>query len=125
MVYIYDEEPSAGSPEAARVLADHADAVLAGAGERVSQGLAVRFCARQASSPARGLHELARSEQAEMIVLGCRRLGPRTKVALGAVSENVMRAAPCAVAVAPRGCHGERGYVPQKTRCRLDPDRRG
>lgn len=114
VVYVYDEELSASSPEAARELADHADAVLAGARERVSQGLAVRFCAQPASSPARGLHELARSEQVELIVLGSRRLGPLTKVALGAVSENVMHGAPCAVAVAPRGYRRDGGYVPQR-----------
>lgn len=114
VVYVYDQELSATSPEAERELADHADAVLAGARERMSQALAVTFCALPASSPARGLHELARTEDTEMIVLGSRRLGPRTKAALGAVSENVMRAAPCAVAVAPRGYHREGGYVPQR-----------
>lgn len=114
VVYVYDQELSATSPEAERELADHADAVLAGARERMSQALAVTFRALPASSPARGLHELARTEDTEMIVLGSRRLGPRTKAALGAVSENVMRAAPCAVAVAPRGYHREGGYVPQR-----------
>jgi nucleotide-binding universal stress UspA family protein len=114
VVYVYDEELRASSREGARELAEHADAVLAGARDRVSQALAIRFCALSASSPAQGLHELARSEEAELIVLGSRRLGPRTKAALGAVSENVMRAAPCAVAVAPRGYRSEGGFVPQR-----------
>lgn len=113
VVYAYDEELSAVSREAARELAEHADAVLAGGRERVSQVLAVRFCALPASSPARGLHDLARNERADLIVLGSRRLGPWTKAALGAVSENVMRAAPCAVAVAPRGYRNDGGFVPQ------------
>ena len=114
VVYVYDEELSASSRQAARELAQHAEAVLDGARERVSQALAVRFRALPASSPAQGLHGLARSEEAKLIVLGSRRLGPRTKAALGAVSENIMRAAPCAVAVAPRGYRGEGGFVPQR-----------
>lgn len=114
VVYVYDEELSASSREAARELAEHADAVLAGAREHLSQAPAVSFCALAASSPARGLHELARSKQAELIVLGSRRLGPRTKTALGAISEDVLRAAPCAVAVAPRGYHSQGGLVPQR-----------
>ena len=113
MVYVYDEELSASSREAARELAGHADAVLAGAREHVSQALAGRFRALAASSPARGVLELARNEQAELIVLGSRRLGPRTKAALGAVSENILRASPCAAAVAPRGYRSEGGFVPQ------------
>src|SRR5690348_14135566 len=102
VVYVYDEELAASSREAAAELAQHAESVLAGAREGVSQALAVSFRAQPASSPARGLHELAQNEDADLIVLGSRRLGPQTKGALGAVSENVMRAAPCAVAVAPR-----------------------
>lgn len=114
VVYVYDEELRASSVQAARELNAHADAVLAGARERVSQALAVNFCALPATSPARGLHDLARSERADLIVLGSRRLGPHTKAALGAVSENIMRAAPCTVAVAPRGYHSEGGFVPQR-----------
>jgi nucleotide-binding universal stress UspA family protein len=113
VVYVYDQELSASSKDAARELAQHAEAVLDGARERVSQGLAVSFCALPAGSPAQGVHELARSEQADLIVLGSRRLGPRTRDALGAVSENVLRAAPCAVAVAPRGYRSDGGLVPQ------------
>jgi len=114
VVYVYDKQLSESSKEAARELAKHADEVLAGAREYVSQALAVEFCALPASSPAQGLYDLARSEEAELIVLGSRRLGPRTKAALGAVSEDVVRAAPCAVAIAPRGYRSDGGFVPQK-----------
>jgi nucleotide-binding universal stress UspA family protein len=114
VVYVYDEELAESSRQAARELAAHADAVLAGARERVSQALRIDFRALAASSPARGLHDLARNEEADLIVLGSRRLGPHTKEALGAVSENVMRAAPCAVAVAPRGYRSDGGFVPQR-----------
>jgi nucleotide-binding universal stress UspA family protein len=114
VVYVYDEELAASSRQAGRELAEHADAVLAGARERVNQARAVSFCAVAASSPPRGLHDLAADEEADLIVLGSRRLGPRTKAALGAVSENVMRAAPCAVAVAPRGYRRDGDFVPQR-----------
>jgi nucleotide-binding universal stress UspA family protein len=62
VVYVYDEELSASSRQAERELAQHANAVLDGARERVSQALAMRFCALPASSPAQGLHQLARSD---------------------------------------------------------------
>lgn len=88
--------------------------MLAGARESVSQALAVSFRGLAATSPARGLHELARKEEADLIVLGSRRLGPRTKDALGTVSENVVRAAPSAVAVAPRGYRSRGSFVPQR-----------
>ena len=114
VVYVYDEELAASSTEAARELAEHAHAVLAGARGGVSQALAVSFCSLPATSPAHGLHELAEGEQADLIVLGSRRLGPHTRAALGAVSENIMRAAPCAVAVAPRGHRSDGGFVPQR-----------
>lgn len=113
VVYLYDEELAATSHEAAAELGENADAILAGAREGVSQVLDVEFRALPASSPAHGLHDLAVNDQADLIVLGSRRLGPRTRAALGGVSENVMRAAPCAVAVAPRGYRSDGGFVPQ------------
>ena len=113
VAYIYDQELAATSREAAAELVEHADGILAGAREGISQVLDVGFRALPASSPAHGLHDLAVSDQADLIVLGSRRLGPRTRAALGGVSENVMRAAPCAVAVAPRGYRNDGGFVPQ------------
>jgi nucleotide-binding universal stress UspA family protein len=113
VAYIYDQELAATSREAAAELVEHADEILAGAREGKSQVLDVGFRALPASSPAHGLHDLAVSDQADLIVLGSRRLGPRTRAALGSVSENVMRAAPCAVAVAPPGYRNDGGFVPQ------------
>jgi nucleotide-binding universal stress UspA family protein len=114
VVYVYDEELAASSREAARELAQHANAVLASARDGVSQALEVGFRGLAARSPARGLHELAEDKEADLIVVGSRRLGPHTKEALGTVSENVLRAAPCAVAVAPRGYRTTGGFVPQR-----------
>ncbi len=113
VAYVYDEELSASSREAAAELAAHAEAILAGARERVSQVLEVEFRGLAARSPAHGLHDLALREGADLIVIGSRRLGPWTREALGGVSENVSRAAPCPVAVAPRGYRNDGGFVPQ------------
>lgn len=48
-----------------------------------------------------------------MIVPGSRRLGPLPCTALGSVSQPVIDAAPCAVAVAPRGYRHDGGFVPR------------
>jgi hypothetical protein len=64
VAYVYDQELAASSREAARELAEHAGAVLAGAREGVSQALAVSFRGLPATSAARGLHELAMHEAA-------------------------------------------------------------
>jgi nucleotide-binding universal stress UspA family protein len=55
------------------------------------------------SSPARGLHDTAVSEQVDLIVVGASHHGPLGRVLLGSVGERLLSGAPCAVAVAPRG----------------------
>jgi nucleotide-binding universal stress UspA family protein len=55
------------------------------------------------SSPSRGLHDTAVSEQADLIVVGSSHHGPLGRVLLGSVGERLLSGAPCAVAVAPRG----------------------
>lgn len=64
---------------------------------RVEQRLAV------SSSPARGLHDAAVSEHADLIVVGSSHRGPVGRVFPGSVAERLLTGAPCAVAVAPRG----------------------
>ena len=56
-----------------------------------------------ATSPARGLHDAAVSEQADAIVVGSSHHGPLGRVLLGSVGERLLAGSPCAVAVAPRG----------------------
>ena len=63
------------------------------------------------SSPARGLHDTAVSEQADLIVVGSSHHGPIGHVLLGSVGERLLSDAPCAVAVAPRG-HAARDVRP-------------
>jgi nucleotide-binding universal stress UspA family protein len=55
------------------------------------------------SPPARGLHDTAVSEGADLIVVGSSHHGPLGRVLLGSVGERLLSGAPCAVAVAPRG----------------------
>jgi nucleotide-binding universal stress UspA family protein len=55
----------------------------------------------QATSPAAGLLQLAKLEDASMIVLGSNRDGPIGRVLAGSTARRVAHGAPCAVAVAP------------------------
>jgi nucleotide-binding universal stress UspA family protein len=55
------------------------------------------------SSPARGLHDTAVSENADLIVVGSSHHGALGRVLLGSVGERLLSGAPCAVALAPRG----------------------
>ena len=58
-------------------------------------------------SAARALYEYAREEDAELIVVGSSQRGKLGRILLGSVGESLLRCAPCAVAVAPRGfAHG-------------------
>ncbi len=125
VAYVYDAKLSAASREAAAELSRHAHEILKGARERVSQSLAVDFRAQPAGSPAQGLNDLAVSDRADLIVLGSRRLGPWTREALGGVSQEVMRGASRAVAVAPRGYRHTGGFVPQRIRVGWIPTAEG
>jgi len=55
------------------------------------------------SSPARGLHDTAVAEQADLIVIGSSHHRPVGRVLLGSVGERLLSGSPCAVAIAPRG----------------------
>ena len=58
-------------------------------------------------TPAHGLERLARTEEAEMVVLGSTHRGRLGRVLPGSVAESLLHGAPCAVAVAPRGYASE------------------
>ena len=78
---------------------------LAKLAERVrAAGLpdSVRTVAVGDSSPGRGLHRLAESEGADLIVIGSAHHGPVGRQILGDVGRAVLHGAPCPVAVAPR-----------------------
>lgn len=55
------------------------------------------------SSAARGLHDLAEQEHADLIVVGSCHRGRIGRVLAGSVGERLLHGAPCGVAIAPRG----------------------
>lgn len=59
--------------------------------------------ARAGRSAARALYEYAEEQQADLIVVGSCHRGKLGRVLIGSVAESLLRGAPCAVAVAPRG----------------------
>ena len=63
----------------------------------------VRFRAMADSSPARALHRAAEECDAALIVLGSTHRGKLGRVLPGTTADQVVHAAPCAVAVAPAG----------------------
>lgn len=75
------------------------DSAAAGAPE----GLTVHTHLLEDDSPARALHALAVSEQADVLVLGSSHRGRLGRALLGGTAERVVQGSPCAVAVAPHG----------------------
>lgn len=66
-------------------------------------GVHAELRAVAASSPARGLHDLAEETDAEFIVLGSTHRGKLGLIEPGSTGERLLHGAPCAVAVAPVG----------------------
>jgi nucleotide-binding universal stress UspA family protein len=58
-------------------------------------------------SPSRALHTLAEIEGASLVVIGSSHRGAVGRVFAGTTAERLLHGAPCPVAVAPRGAHGE------------------
>ena len=56
-----------------------------------------------ASSPARGLHELAEQLDADLVVLGSAQHGKVGQILAGEVAMSLLHGSPCSVAVAPHG----------------------
>lgn len=63
------------------------------------------------SSPARALHRLAATEDADLIVVGSAHHGSLGRLLAGDVGRGVLHGAPCAVLVAPRG-YAQRAATP-------------
>jgi nucleotide-binding universal stress UspA family protein len=84
----------------------HADAILDAAGEVVA-GTAGDLPAERrtvaATSPARGLAELAERQDAEAVVVGSTNRGAIGRVMSGGTAERLLHGTGCPVAVAPRG----------------------
>ena len=88
-----------------RVLRERADAerLLDALRRESTPELEVETRLVECASAARGLHDLAEAEGADLIVLGSCHRGPVGRVLMGSVAERLLQGAPCAVAVAPRG----------------------
>jgi nucleotide-binding universal stress UspA family protein len=86
-------------PFDARVLAAH----VVRPGEHGGPEPVVQARRIEASSPAKGLHELADAEGARVIAVGSTDRGTLGRIYPGSVAERLLSGGPCAVAVAPRG----------------------
>ena len=96
------EEAIAGGPVSAQLeehLYESAELRL-GDGDFVRASLNGDLVGRSA---ARALHEYAEQEGADLIVVGSSHRGKLGRILPGSVGESLLRGAPCAVAVAPRG----------------------
>ncbi|MGZ4188121.1 MAG: universal stress protein [Solirubrobacteraceae bacterium] len=85
---------------------ERAASALREAAEELAAAPEMRHVERRleaSSSPARGLHDTAVAEGAELIVVGSSHHGPFGRLMLGSVGERLLSGAPCAVALAPRG----------------------
>jgi nucleotide-binding universal stress UspA family protein len=64
-----------------------------------------------AATPAQGLHQLAETEAADLVVVGSTHTGHLGRVRPGSTGERLLYGSPCAVAVAPHG-YRTRGDLP-------------
>jgi nucleotide-binding universal stress UspA family protein len=71
--------------------------------ERANAGIDATLKTVVTGSVGRGLHELAESSEAQLIVVGSSRLGLLGRVIQGNAMRAALNGAPCAVAVAPAG----------------------
>jgi nucleotide-binding universal stress UspA family protein len=71
--------------------------------ERAAAEVQAELVSYVASSPGRGLHDLAEEQQADLLVVGSCSRGPFGRVLIGDDARTSLNGAPCAVAVATRG----------------------
>jgi nucleotide-binding universal stress UspA family protein len=103
--YVYHQEPRwyGQTREYLREQRDRSHRTLEPAMASLPEGVAADSAALGSSSPARGLHDLAAEERADLVVIGSTHHGPLGRVLIGGVGELLLAAAPFSVAVAPRG----------------------
>jgi nucleotide-binding universal stress UspA family protein len=71
--------------------------------EQSQAGVEAELVSYAASSPGRGMHDLAEETGADLLVVGSCSRGPVGRVLLGDDTRGALNGAPCAVAVATRG----------------------
>lgn len=89
------------------------DAFFADAFDRAASVLgAVEFSRVQMQdTPAHGLHRLAESLEAAMVVVGSSHRGPAGRIFPGSVAERLLHGSPCPVAIAPAGYSARDGWI--------------
>ena len=102
VVCVSPEQAELAGAVAADDVGRHAAAILESAREVVGD-LPAELRTVAASSPARGLAELAEEEGAEAVVVGSTRRGAIGRVMTGSTAERLLHGTGCPVAVAPRG----------------------
>jgi nucleotide-binding universal stress UspA family protein len=102
VVCVTPEQAELAGAEAADDVGRHAAAILESAREVVGD-LPAELRTVAATSPARGLAELAEEEGAEAVVVGSTRRGAIGRVMTGSTAERLLHGTGCPVAVAPRG----------------------
>jgi nucleotide-binding universal stress UspA family protein len=102
VVCVSPEQAELAGAEAADDVGRHAAAILESAREVVGD-LPAELRTVAATSPARGLAELAEEEGAEAVVVGSTRRGAIGRVMTGSTAERLLHGTGCPVAVAPRG----------------------
>jgi nucleotide-binding universal stress UspA family protein len=106
LVHIYPYEPSprtASPPYEAALRERRTLEALERAAERLRSELDVAIRAVGDRSIVRGLHDAAIELDAALLVIGSSHRGPVRRTVPGGVGERLLHAAPCAIAVAPRG----------------------
>jgi nucleotide-binding universal stress UspA family protein len=105
LVHAYPSQPLIAVPPPAseRELEAEAVAQLEAMALRLCEATEVTTHAKASPSPVRALREGAEELGASAIVIGASHRGPLGRVAPGGVGERLLHAAPCAVALAPRG----------------------
>ena len=103
VAHVFDDLVTKVSDEAAAAITTQVQEVFARAAALLDDGIRKRLVELPGESPARELLALAERERADLLVVGSRRLGPVKRITRGSVSDSVLREAPCAVAVPPRG----------------------
>jgi nucleotide-binding universal stress UspA family protein len=103
--YVYLQQPPWFSSERPyqRALREEIRGVFNAARKLVPDSIHLQTLALGSGSPARGLHDLAEGERADLLVLGSTHRGPAGRVLVGTVAEMLLTGAPCAVAIAPHG----------------------
>lgn len=82
--------------------------------EQLGDEQRARYVTRLDRSPAEGLHAEVAARGSELLVVGSSHRGTIGRILPGSVTRQALQAAPCAVAVAPRGLHDRTARPPRR-----------